>query len=411
MTAHSFAAPPAPYTIDFAPQVDDLHRRLDAARWPEQDVVPDDVDYGEHGAFGLGAGPSLALMKELAQEWRGQDQKQLQDHLNSYKNYRVEIEGLDIHFLHYPSSRAGAFPLILCHGWPGGYHEFLHVLERLTEPKDQGSRAFHVVVPSMPGYAFSSPPKTAKWGMEDTARVFDKLMTGLGYVRYAAQGGDWGSITARCLGSLHKENCVAVHLNFCPVPPPFPLNMFNPRTLLDWMPRFVLPDERRAKLERGVAYIERGSAYYAMQNLTPRTPAYGLNDSPIGLLAWIGEKMIPGIDKAVKHPNATLNREALFTTLSIYWFTGSIGSSFLPYALNPHFGTFLVSPRHHLPNFALSNFPDELFTPEERDARRTGNLRWYKDAEDGGHFAALEKPEVFAEHVREAMGVLLSGQA
>lgn len=211
MTAHSFAAPPAPYTIDFAPQVDDLHRRLDAARWPEQDVVPDDVDYGEHGAFGLGAGPSLALMKELAQEWRGQDQKQLQDHLNSYvsttgarsfigplgfarlirysspsyKNYRVEIEGLDIHFLHYPSSRAGAFPLILCHGWPGGYHEFLHVLERLTEPKDQGSRAFHVVVPSMPGYAFSSPPKTAKWGMEDTARVFDKLMTGLGYVRCA----------------------------------------------------------------------------------------------------------------------------------------------------------------------------------------------------------------------------------
>ncbi|GAA5820521.1 hypothetical protein JCM3770_002284 [Rhodotorula araucariae] len=409
MSEHSFEAPPQPFTVDFAPHIEDLHRRLDNARWPTQEIVPVDVSETEHhNAFGLGMGPQLNLMKELANGWRAFDQSALQDHLNSFNNWKVEIEGLSIHFLHHRSTRAGALPLILCHGWPGGYHEFLHVVQLLTEPEGADAQAFHLVVPSMPGYAFSSPPPTAKWGMEDTARVFDKLMTGLGYNKYVAQGGDWGSITARCLGALHKDHCIAVHLNFCPVPPPFPFDQFNPRTLLNWMPRFVISDQQRAKLERGLAYLEKGSAYYVMQQLTPRTPAYALNDSPIGLLAWIGEKMIPGINEASAQPNPTLNRDALYTTLSLYWFTNSIGTSFLPYSLNPHFSTFLTSPRYRLPNFALSSFPGELFSPTPRDAARTGVMRWYKEADDGGHFAALEKPDVFSQHVREAVKAMLS---
>ncbi|GAA5898043.1 hypothetical protein JCM8208_000141 [Rhodotorula glutinis] len=411
MPSHTFASPPKPFTVNWSSQVDDLHRRLDNARWPAQEVVPLDVSETDlKNSFGLGSGPELALMKELAQGWRQFDQEAVQKRLNSLNHWTVDIEDLSIHFVHHRSTRADAIPLILCHGWPGSFHEFEHVVARFTEPESSDAQAFHVVVASQPGFTFSSPPKTAKWGMEDTARVFDKLMTGLGYETYVAQGGDWGSITARCLGALHKEHCIAVHLNFCPVPPPFPLNQFNPRVLLNWMPRFVLPDAQRAKIERGVAYLEKGSSYYAMQQLTPRTPAYGLNDSPIGLLAWIGEKMVPGIQAASKFPNPTLDHDALYTTLSLYWFTGSIGSSFLPYALNPHFSTFLTSPKYHLPNFALSSFPNELFCPTPKDAARSGTLRWFKEADDGGHFAALEKPEVFVEHVREAVAALVPKQ-
>ncbi|KPV78168.1 uncharacterized protein RHOBADRAFT_47848 [Rhodotorula graminis WP1] len=373
MPSHTFASPPKPFTVDWSSQVDDLHRRLDNARWPAQEVVPTDVSETDHySSFGLGAGPQLALMKDLARGWRQFNQEAVQKRLNSFNHWTVDIEDLSIHFLHHRSTRANAIPLILCHGWPGAFHEFLHVISSLTEPESSDAQAFHCIVPSQPGFTFSSPPKTAKWGMDDTARVFDKLMTGLGYDTYVAQGGDWGSITARCLGSVHKEHCVAVHLNFCPVPPP--------------------------------------SSYYAMQQLTPRTPAYGLNDSPIGLLAWIGEKMVPGIEEARKHPNPTLDHDALYLTLSLYWFTGSIGSSFLPYALNPHFSTFLVAPKYHLPNFALSSFPHELFCPTPKDAGRSGTLRWFKEADDGGHFAALEKPDVFAEHVREAVAAMLPKQ-
>ncbi|GAA6043257.1 hypothetical protein JCM8097_008490 [Rhodosporidiobolus ruineniae] len=406
---HTFAAAPKPFTVSF-PQADieELHSRLDAARWPAQEIVPEDVDGEDHAAvFGLGAGPKLTLMKELAREWRHYDLKAAEEHLNNFQHFTVEIEDLNIHFLHHRSSRTDAVPLILCHGWPGHFGEFLNALPLLTSPTNAEEPAFHVVVPSMPGYAWSSPPKTAKWGMPDAARVYDKLMTGLGYESYVAQGGDWGSVTARCLGALHPENCKAVHLNFCPVGAPPPFSWFNPRTLLDWMPRFLVSDLQRARAERALAYLERGSSYYAMQQNTPRTPAYGLNDSPIGLLAWIGEKMIPGIDKASKASNPTLTRDSLYLTVSLYWFTGSIGTSFLPYALNPHLTHFLSSPTYHLPNFALSNFPNEIFVPQERDAARTGNLRWCKEAEEGGHFAALERPEIFVRHLREAVPVLL----
>ncbi|GAA5827287.1 hypothetical protein JCM11251_001206 [Rhodosporidiobolus azoricus] len=405
---HTFSAPAKPYTIAISPEeVDDLHRRLDHARWPAQDVVPPESTAEDQSkTFGMGAGPQLDLMKELAADWRKYNWKETQDYLNVFNHMTVEIENLDIHFLHERSSRPDAIPIILCHGWPGAFHEFLHTIPHLTEPTAPDAQAFHVVIPSMPGYTFSSPPKTPKWNMEDTARVYDKLMTGLGYESYVAQGGDWGSITARCLGALHKENCTAVHLNFCPVGPPAPFSWFSPRTLLAWTPRLLLPDEQRAKLEKGLNYIEKGSAYYVMQNLTPRTPAYALNDSPIGLLAWIGEKMYPSIERATAQTKPTLNRDALYMTLSLYWFTGSIGSSFLPYALNPPFSNFLSDLKYYLPNFAVSSFPDELFTPPARDAARTGNLKWSKEAEEGGHFAALEKPEVFVEHLREAVPVM-----
>ncbi|GAA5858766.1 hypothetical protein JCM8547_004978 [Rhodosporidiobolus lusitaniae] len=417
-----------PFTVSFpADEVEDFHRRLDSARWPAQDVVPETTARGEGTAFGMGVGPSLKLMKELAKEWRNFDPEALEKHLNSFNHFTVEIEGLSIHFLHHASPRADATPLVLCHGWPGGFHEFLHTIPLLTSPSDASQPAFHVVVPSMPGYAWSSAPPRSDWVMDDTARVFNKVMLGLGYDSYVSQGGDWGSITARCLGALFKENCKATHLNFCPTPAPWPLNKLSPQTLVAYMPTFLLGGEQKLKqIQRGIAYLEKGSAYNVMQTLTPRTPAYGLNDSPIGLLAWIGEKIYPSIEKA-QGPNPTMNRAALYTTVSIYWFNtsflhlfhtthanpsfpsaaGSIGSSFLPYALNPYFTTYLTDPKYHLPRLAVSGFPRELIVPNDRDSARTGNLVWSKQADDGGHFAALEKPEVFVEHLREAVPVLL----
>ncbi|GAA5895878.1 hypothetical protein JCM5296_006691 [Sporobolomyces johnsonii] len=406
---HTFTSSPKPFKVEISEEaIKDLHSRLDNARWPAVDTVTDDLSDAEREhVFGLGMGPTLPLMKELARGWRNFSWKDSENYLNGFNHHKVEIEEIDIHFLHERSSHADALPLIMVHGWPGSFLEFLETVPLLTEPKEPGAQAFHLVIPSMPGYAFSSPPKTSKWRMDDTARLFDKLMTGLGYETYAAQGGDWGSVTARCLGALYPEHCKAVHLNFCPVGPPAPFSYFSPKTLVEWLPRFILPDKQRERAKRAVNYLEKGSAYYVMQHLTPRTPAYALNDSPIGLLAWIGEKMMPSIMLASKQPNPTLNRDSLFMTCSLYWFTGSIGTSFLPYALNPHFATFLTDPKYHLPNFALSSFPWEIVVPSQRDAARTGNLRWCKEADDGGHFAALEKPEVFTEHVREALTLLM----
>ncbi|GAA5923048.1 epoxide hydrolase family protein [Sporobolomyces koalae] len=404
-----FHGPPKPFKVDI-PQsdVDELHRRLENARWPLADPVANDLDDDKQiHAFGLGHGPSLALMKELAREWRNHSWETAQSRMNKFDHFKVGIEDNEVHFIHHRSSRANAVPMILVHGWPGSFLEFLNVIPLLTEPQEQDAQAFHVVVPSMPGYAFSSPPKTAKWQMPDTARIFDKLMTGLGYDSYVAQGGDWGSVCARVIGANHRDHCKAVHLNFCPVPPAAPFSWVDPHVLVDWLPSVILPEKQRARLKRTLYYLDKGSAYYVMQNLTPRTPAYGLNDSPIGLLAWIGEKMVPTIKQAATQPNPTLTKDSLFETLSLYWFTHSIGSSFTPYSLNPHFKTFLTDPKYFLPNLAVSSFPYEIAVPTERDVRRTGNLKWMKEAEDGGHFAALEKPEVFAEHVREAVVVML----
>ncbi|GAA6010136.1 hypothetical protein JCM11491_005357 [Sporobolomyces phaffii] len=404
-----FHGPPRPFKVDIPQEeVDELRRRLENARWPLTDTVVDDLTDDQRGqAFGMGHGPTLPLMKELAQGWKNHSWEKAQAFINSFEHFKVGIEDNEVHFIHHRSTRADAVPIIMVHGWPGSFLEFLHVIPLLTEPKDASAQAFHVVVPSMPGYAFSSPPKSSKWQMPDTARVFDKLMVGLGYDSYVAQGGDWGSVCARVIGANHRDHCKAVHLNFCPVPPPAPLSWINPHLLLDWLPEFVIPKREHDRKKRALQYLEKGSSYYVMQQNTPRTPAYALNDSPIGLLAWIGEKMVPYIDHAATQPNPTLTRDALYETLSLYWFTHSIGTSFLPYALNPHFATYLTNPKYFLPNFGLSNFPREIVIPNEREARSSGNLKWMKDAEDGGHFAALEKPAVFAQHVQEAMAVLL----
>ncbi|SGY95166.1 BQ5605_C036g11475 [Microbotryum silenes-dioicae] len=402
---HTFIAPPRPFTVQFdSAEVDELDERLLRARWPLVDAVPDDRSLNDPAPFGMGPGPTIKLMKELAEEWRTKYQwKDTENHFNTFEHYKVEIENLNIHFLHHPSTHSNAKALILCHGWPGSFAEFLHMITLLTDPVSSTQQAYHVVVPSMPGFTFSDPPPTSKWCMDDTARVYDKLMTGLGYHEYGAQGGDWGSITARCLGALHDDHCKAVHLNFLPASPDGILSIIPPRLLLSYLPSFIMPDLRRQRLLRALDYVEKGSAYYAIQNLTPRTASFGLNDSPIGLLSWIAEKMIPFIDAAMTtQPRPTLTRWTLYETCTLYWLTHSIGTSFSPYSQNRHFKDFLTDPKYRLENMALSTFPNEIVISPVEWVKKTGDLKWNKEHTDGGHFVAVELPQVLTDHVREA---------
>lgn len=361
---------PVPFVLA-TPQseLDDLNSRIDHARWVEE-VVPGVSAEAEanpgRGKFGVGLyGPSLALMREWAAEWRNsfswrEEEARLNtyveaaaascraDRVPSFHHFKVKIGSQSVHYIHHPSTRANAIPLVLCHGWPGSFLEFLDVIPLLTAPP-AGEQAFHVVVPSMPGFGYSSAPPNAQFTMVNTAALFNDLMTGLGYDRYAAAGGDWGSITARLLGSVHAAHCRAVHLNFLPASAPGLLSYIPTKTLLRLLPSWLISAVDKERAEKAIDYLERGSAYYAMQAFTPRTPAYGLNDSPIGLLAWIGEKVChPFAVRADRQmgwsvleieaaglKGASLTRNAIYSTVTLYWLTSTIGTSFLPVRWSP----------------------------------------------------------------------------
>ncbi|KAM0793690.1 hypothetical protein ACM66B_001117 [Microbotryomycetes sp. NB124-2] len=402
---HKFETEPRSFKIEVPEaDVDELKARLKATRWPLVDPVPEDYTPDElENMFGCGHGPTLRLMKELVDEWVNKyDWRKTEKELNKLPHFKVNIEGLDVHYIHQRSERSNAIPLILCHGWPGSFDEFVDMIPLLTNPPNESDTAFHVVVPSQPGFCFSDPPKSNKHTMDDTARIFDKLMTGLGYSTYAAQGGDWGSVTARLLGSTHKTHCKAVHLNFLPVLNPL-MKVVPPRLLVKYLPDYFLPPVERERACRALDYLEKGSAYYVMQHNTPRTPAFALNDSPVGLLAWIAEKMISYVDQAaLVTDKPTLTRKSLFDHVSLYWFTHSIGTSFSPYAFNRHFAELVADPKYFLPNLAVSIFPWEIVVSNLKDMKRTGNIRWHKEAPQGGHYAALENPALLAEHLRDA---------
>ncbi|KAK4050455.1 hypothetical protein OIV83_003525 [Microbotryomycetes sp. JL201] len=384
---HTFESEPRAFKIQVAQSdVDDLRARLERTRWPPVDPVPDDYTEDElRTMFGCGHGPTLKLTKELVAQFKDEyDWRKTEQELNKLPHFKVAIEGLDVHFIHQRSERPDAIPLIAIHGWPGSFDEFVDIIPLLTHPPSETDQAFHVVVPSQPGFTFSDPPKSNKHTMDDTARMFDKLMTGLGYATYAAQGGDWGSVTARLLGSTHKDHCKAVHLNFLPVLNPL-MKVVPPRLLVKYLPNFVLPPLERERATRALDYLDKGSAYYVMQHNTPRTPAFALNDSPVGLLAWIAEKMISYIDTAAQVTDKpTLTRKSLFDHVALYWFK------------------LVADPKYYLPNLAVSIFPWEIVVSNLRDMRRTGNIKWHKEAPQGGHYAALENPQILAEHLRDA---------
>ena len=358
-----------------AAALDDLRARLAATRWPEKETVN---DWSE--------GVPLAKMKALTEYWRsGYDMRRLERRLNAVPQYRTKIDGLGIHFLHVPSKHPNALPIILTHGWPGSVIEFLKVIGPLTDPTADGGKAddaFHVVVPSLPGYGFSDKPAERGWGLPRIAKAWAVLMKRVGYASYVAQGGDWGAGVTTWMAKQHVEGLKAVHLNL-PIlfPPP-----------IEGEPS----PEEKAALAKLAVYGDNGSAYARLQSTRPQTIGYSLSDSPVGQAAWIYEKLAQWSD-----PNDTpgLTRDEILDNIMLYWLSNTGASSARLYFES--FATDFSRQQLDIP-VGVSVFPGELYRPLKIWGERTySKLLYWNEVARGGHFAAFEQPEIFVGELRK----------
>lgn len=376
-----------PFRIDI-PDTDlaDLHRRLDATRWP---VVFDDPDW----AYGT----PRAYLEELCDHWRHAfDWRAVEADLNRLDQFRTVIDGQPVHFVHVRSSRPDAVPLILIHGWPGSFVEFTEVIGPLAEPDDSAVPAFHVVVPSLPGYGFSGPTTTPGWDTARIAAAFDELMGRLGYDRYGCQGGDWGSAISVAMARHAPDRVTGIHLNlvFAGPPPGDP------------DPTAGLTDVERARLEAAGRFRSEETGYQRIQSTKPHTLGFGLNDSPAGLAAWIVEKFRTWSD-CDGDPDRRFGRDRLLTNISVYWFTGTITSACRLYreARLAARRTAAAPGRLETPT-AAAIFPAELAIPPRRWAEAAYNLVRWTEMPRGGHFAAMEEPDLLVDDIRAFFGSL-----
>ncbi len=354
----------------------DLRARLGATRWPEKETVD---DWSE--------GVPLAKMTALTEYWRsGYDMGRLQRRLNAVPQYRTKIDGLGIHFLHIQSKHPNALPIILTHGWPGSVIEFLKVVGPLTDPTAQGGRAedaFHIVVPSLPGFGFSDKPAERGWGLPRIARAWAVLMKRLGYASYVAQGGDWGAGVTTWMAKQLVEGLKAIHLNLPILFPP---------------PREGEPSvEEKAALAKLQAYGDIGSAYARLQSTRPQTIGYSLSDSPVGQAAWIYEKLDQWSD-----PNdaPALSRDEMLDNIMLYWLSNTGTSSARLYFES--FATDFSTQKLDIP-VAVSVFPGELYRPLKVWGERAySKLYYWNEVAKGGHFAAFEQPEIFVAELRKS---------
>jgi epoxide hydrolase len=383
-TATEITVPPASEAVtEFrlaipAAALNDLRARLAAARWPEKETVG---DWSE--------GVPLAKMKALAAYWRsGYDLRRLERRLNAVPQYRTRIDGLGIHFLHVRSKHPHALPIVLTHGWPGSVVEFLKVVGPLTDPKAHGGRAdeaFHVVVPSLPGFGFSDKPAERGWGLPRIARAWAVLMKRLGYASYVAQGGDWGAGVTTWMAKQHVEGLKAVHLNL-PIlfPPP-----------LEGEPS----PEEKAAFAKLKAYGDTGSGYARLQGTRPQTIGYSLSDSPVGQAAWIYEKLGQWSDPN-DGPEHELTHDEILDNIMLYWLPNTGASSARLYFES--FAREFSRQQLDIP-VAVSIFPGELYQPPRIWGERTYTKLFYWNAvARGGHFAAFEQPEIFVEELRKS---------
>jgi pimeloyl-ACP methyl ester carboxylesterase len=362
-------------------QLADLRFRLDHARWPEAEVVPD-----------WSQGIPLQYTKALADYWRHQyDWRRWEQKLNGFGSYKTEIDGIGIHFLHKRSPHPNALPLIMTHGWPGSLVEFHKVIEPLADPVAFGgdSRdAFHVICPSLPGYGFSDKPDAAGWGIPKIAEAWDMLMARLGYDKYLAQGGDWGSAVTHAIALRENGRCLGVHVNM-------PIVQADRSNMDD-----LTPQEKKA-LESRKHYATWDSGYSKQQSSRPQTLGYGLTDSAIGQLAWIVEKFWAWTDcgeGAARHPENAVTRDEMLDNVMMYWLTASAASSARLYWES--FRRQNLAPIT-LP-LGVSLFPKEITGTSRRWAeQRYKNLIYWNEPAKGGHFAALEQPEIFVDEVRK----------
>jgi pimeloyl-ACP methyl ester carboxylesterase len=367
----------------------DLHDRLDRTRWPDQ--LP-----GVGWCYGVPAD----YLRELVRHWRhGYDWRAAEARLNEWPQFTTTIDGANVHFAHIRSPEPDATPLLLTHGWPGSIVEFLDVVGPLTDPAAHGgdpADAFHVVVPSIPGFGLSGPTAEPGWEAGRVADAWAELMRRLGYERFGAQGGDWGAAISRELGRAHPDRVVGVHLNLLPgaqateEPTEEELAALGPeereRTLASW---------------RGwQAWSSEGTGYAVLQATRPQTLAYALTDSPVGQLAWIVEKFREWTDSE-ELPEEAVDRDRLLTNVMLYWLTGTAGSSARIYYERAHATGRAARPAEpSTAPTAVAVFPAELQLPLRHKADRTENIvRWTEQAR-GGHFAAMEEPELLVADVR-----------
>lgn len=353
--------------------LEDLRSRLERTRWPDE--LP---EVGER--YGLG----LARTRGLVDHWLHRyDWREHEARLNSFGPSAMTIDGQHVHFLHVRSPEPDALPLILTHGWPGSVVEFLDVIGPLTNPRTHGAEpgdAFHVVVPSIPGFGLSGPTTRAGWSPTRVSRAWRRLMFGLGYERYGVQGGDFGSRISRELGRIAPESVAGVHLNFLLTAPEGDPGGYD--------------DERRVAALRHERFQTEMSGYARVQSTRPQTIAYALNDSPTGLLAWMAEKFIEWSD-----PTCALPADAILSNVMHYWLTGTAGSAARLYWEMTHSAYDMTTVPSSTPT-GVALFPHEIAPLVRELAERDNHIVHWSPQPRGGHFAALEVPDLFVADVR-----------
>jgi pimeloyl-ACP methyl ester carboxylesterase len=371
----------SPFTVDIADAaLHDLQQRLANTRWPEQETSGD-----------WNQGMPLDYTRELADYWASTyDWRRFEKKLNSWPQFKTSIEGIDIHFIHRRSPHKDALPLIISHGWPGSVAEFHKVIDALADPTAHGGNAqdaFHIVAPSLPGYGFSGKPANVGTSVKKIGLMWGQLMARLGYGRYVAQGGDWGSIITQSMGQTQTEHCAGIHINM-PIVAPDPDTMDS-----------LTPLEQSA-LEGMAFYNKWDSGYFKQQSTRPQTLGYGLADSPVGQMAWIIEKFYAWTDcekDGIKHPENILSKDELLDNVMLYWLNNCAASSARLYWES--FNHINLDPVD-IP-VGCSIFPKEIFRSSRRWAeKRFSNLIHWNELERGGHFAALEQPAAFVAEVR-----------
>lgn len=366
-----------PFKIAIEDQVlADLKTRLGMTRFPDRETPTD-----------WSQGIPLSYMQEVRDYWQNSyDWRERESRLNLWPGFKTEIDGLSIHFLHITSKHSEAKPLLLTHGWPGSLVEFQKVIAPLTDPTAHGGAAedaFHLVIPSLPGFGFSGKPTATGWGIDAIATAWNTLMVRLGYDQYLAQGGDWGSIVTTQIGVQNLGNCKAIHVNMPVVGP-------DPETMDD------LSDLEKVSLAGLQFYQDHDSGYSKQQSTRPQTLGYGLADSPIGQAAWIMEKFYQWMD-CDGHPENIVTRDELLDNVMFYWLNDAGASSARIYWES--FGSLSRDPVE-IPS-GISIFPKEIFKTSERWAKkRFLDLQYFNVLEKGGHFAAFEQPSVFVNEVR-----------
>ncbi len=359
-------------------QLDDLRRRLANTRWPERECVDDWTQ-----------GIPLAYVQELCRYWLEKyDWRAREARLNRFAQFRTTIDGLGIHFVHARSPHPNAMPLVITHGWPGSIVEFDKVIEPLTNPTAFGgdaADAFHVVAPTLPGYGFSDKPSRTGWNVQRIARAWAELMPRLGYQRYAAQGGDWGAAVTMYIGVQDPANCLGIHMN-----------------LVLAMPDGAatdLTEKEKSALEGMAYYRDWDSGYSKQQSTRPQTLGYGLTDSPAGQAAWIVEKFQSWTD-CNGHPENVLTRDELLDNVMLYWLPATAASSARLY-WESFRDAFARRDAVSVP-VGCSVFPREIFRTSERWAKkRFPTLFYFNELNKGGHFAAMEQPELYIGEVRK----------